>query len=71
MNDTAATAKMGKKRFISCCSLIEPTRETVKPNLTGEASFFGTLIIFLEASAYFAARRSRQRVGTMFAIIAF
>jgi len=34
---------MGKKRFISCCWLIEPTKETVKPNLTGEASFFGTL----------------------------
>jgi hypothetical protein len=33
--------------------------------------FFGTLVIFLEASAYFAARRSRQRVGTMSAIIAF
>jgi len=38
---------MGKKRFISCCSLIEPTKETVKPNLTGEANFFGTLVISL------------------------
>jgi hypothetical protein len=62
---------MGKKRFISWCSLIEPTKEAVKPNLTGEASFFGTLVIFAEPSTYFAASRSRQRVGTIAGIIAF
>jgi hypothetical protein len=42
---------MGKKRFISCCSFIEPTKEPVKPNLTGDASLFlGTLVIKTNSS---------------------